>query len=279
MNRRGIIDWLVNLWLWGSIATVAAIFLLLVGHIVLQGWRAISLEFLFGAPRGMPLGAEGGIFPAIMGSLALAGISLAVASLLGLATALYLQLYCRNPRIVGLIRVVVQCIAGIPSIVLGLFGYALFVVAMGMGYSLLAGGLTLAIMIFPVVAISAEKAIADVRRELIVASHALGVSRSYTFWHIIWPAAKNDIISGILLGTVWALGATPPIMLTAAVLSAPSPTSLLQPVMALPYHLYILTTEQVSVEKAYGTALVLMVLLLLGYALAFLLFGRQRKER
>lgn len=279
MSRESWKDRCFAAWLWASILTVGGAALLMAGYLVVRGWSALSYDFLFSVPRGMPLGAEGGIFPAIMGSLALAAVSMSLAALLGVATALYLQLYCRRAWLHGLIRLVVQCIAGIPSIVLGLFGYTLFVVTLGMGYSLLAGGLTLAIMIFPVVAINTEKALAEVQPEQALASYALGVSKSYTFLHIVWPTRKNDIISGILLGTVYALGATAPIMLTAAVLSAAPPTSLGQPVMALPYHLYILAAEQISVEKAYGTALVLMLLLLVGYFLTFLLFGRQREER
>ncbi|HET97604.1 MAG TPA: ABC transporter permease subunit [Desulfurivibrio alkaliphilus] len=272
-------DRCLQAWLYFSILLVVGTALLTMGYILVKGWSAITLDFLFSAPRGMPLGKEGGVFPALTGSLALGLLSMLIASLLGLATALYQHLYCSSPRVYSLIRLVVQCIAGIPSIVLGLFGYTFFVVSLGLGHSLLAGGLTLSLMIFPVVAINTDKALTEVRPEQTLASYALGVPRSYTFFHIIWPERKNDIISGILLGTVYAMGATAPIMLTAAVLSAPSPGSLLRPVMALPYHLYILASERISMENAYGTALVLLLLLFAGYGAAFLLFGRRGEGR
>ncbi len=274
-------DWkdiCLQVWLYLSVISVVGAALFVMGHIVVRGWGAISLEFIVASPQGRPLGREGGILPAITGSLALGLISMSVASLLGLATALYLHLYCTSRTLHSFIRLVVQCIAGIPSIVLGLFGYTFFVVSMGMGHSLLAGSLTLAIMIFPIVAINTEKTLAEVQPEQSLASFALGVSKSYTFLFIVWPERRNDIISGILVGTVYAMGATAPIMLTAAVLSASSPKSVFQPIMALPYHLYILAAERISVENAYGTALVLLAMLFFGYGIVFLLFRRRRED-
>ncbi|MGF7184663.1 phosphate transport system permease protein [Desulfitispora alkaliphila] len=236
------------------------------------------MEFLFSSPTGMPLGTAGGIFPALMGTLGLGMICGLVASLLGVATAIYLRLYCQSARIESGFRIVIQCIAGIPSIVLGLFGYTFFVVSLQMGMSLMAGGLTLAIMIFPVVAVTTEKAIAEAEREQVLASYSLGASRAYTFFNLILPQCKSDILSGIILATAYAMGATAPIMLTASVLHAGVPSSLFNPVMALPYHLYILASEHLSLEYAYGTALVLVGLLLFIHGIAFALFLRTRSE-
>lgn len=271
-------DICLQIWLYLSVLTVVAVALFVMGHIVIKGWKALSVDFIFSVPKGRPLGREGGILPAITGSLALGLVSMLVASLLGMATALYMHLYCKSRALYSFIRLIVQCIAGIPSIVLGLFGYAVFVVSMGMGHSLLAGSLTLALMIFPIVAINTEKTLAEVKSEQVLASYALGVSKSYTFFKVIWPEHKNDIVSGILLGTVYAIGATAPIMLTAAVLSASSPSSFFRPVMALPYHLYILANERISIENAYGTALVLLIMLFMAYGLVFLLFSGKREK-
>lgn len=265
-------DELIKVFIGVSVFTILSISLLIIGYIIFNGWRALSLDFIIGAPKGIPLGSEGGILPAIMGSLALGGISMLLASLLGLATALYLFFYCKSKRLNSLIRLIVQSIAGIPSIILGLFGYAFFVVVMGLGHSLLAGSLTLSIMIFPVVAINAEKALSEIEEEMLMASYALGISKAHTFFKVVWIIKKRDFLSGILLGTVYAMGATAPIMLTAAVFSASAPTRLSQPVMALPYHLYMMASERISVVNAYGTALVLLVIIFSGYFTVFYVF-------
>lgn len=272
-------DLLIKIWVIVSVLLISGVAFFIMGYIIVNGWKVINLEFLLSSPKGVPLGKEGGIFPAIMGSLALGGLSMLLASILGIATAIYLNLYCVSQRIYSFISLVVQCIAGIPSIVLGLFGYTLFVVTMGIGYSLLAGALTLALMIFPVVTINTEKALVEFSKEQALASYALGISKSYTFFHIIWPECKKDILSGIILGTAYAMGATSPIMLTSAVLSASTPKSLFRPVMALPYHLYILSTERISIENAYGTAMVLLIILFIAYSIIFLFFKERKVDK
>jgi len=277
--RQNWKDLCIKGWIFFSVILVTGMAIYVMGHIIVNGWRSISLDFLISSPRGMPLGSEGGIFPAIIGSLALGIVSMLLASILGIATAIYLYQYCASQRIYSFIRLVVQCIAGIPSIVLGLFGYTFFVVSMGMGYSLLAGGLTLSIMIYPIVTINTEKALAEIQKEQTLVSYSLGVSKSHTFFHVIWPERKNDILSGVLLGTVYAMGATAPIMLTAAVLSASSPTSLFEPVMALPYHLYIMASERISIQNSYGTALVLLMVLFIAYGFIFLLIRERRVDK
>jgi len=265
-------DELVKMFIAVSVITTLSISLLLIGYIVFHGWRALSPEFILGKPRGVPLGSEGGILPAILGSLALGGVSMLLASALGLAAALYLFFYCKSQKLHSFIRLIIQSIAGIPSIILGLFGYVFFVVALGLGHSLLAGSLTLALMIFPVVAVNAEKALTETEEEMLMASYALGISKSHTFFKVVWANKKRDFLSGILLGTVYAMGATAPIMLTAAVFSAAAPTRLSRPVMALPYHLYIMASERISVENAYGTALVLLMMIFVGYFTVFYIF-------
>lgn len=169
--------------------------------------------------------------------------------------------------------------SGVPSIVLGLFGYALLVLYLGFGRSLLSGGITLGIFIFPFIQIRVEKTLKEVDKSIITSSYALGVSEVYTLFKIILPICRADIISAITLAGGFAMGAASPIILTAAVMFAPVPESLFSPVMALPFHLYILTGEGISLEKAYGTALVLMLLLLVINIISIILNIKRKESR
>ena len=168
--------------------------------------------------------------------------------------------------------------AGVPSIVLGLFGYTLLVLYLRLGRTLLSGGITLGIMIFPYIQVRVEKTLKEVDKDIIDSSYALGVSKVYTLFKLILPICKADIVSAITLAGGFAMGATAPIILTAAVMFAPIPKSLSSPVMALPFHLYILTGEGISLEKAYGTALVLILILLIINILSVVLNIRRRQS-
>ncbi|MBM7853942.1 phosphate transport system permease protein [Desulfohalotomaculum tongense] len=253
--------WLVLFW-------TAGLFILFVlagimGYLVLRGGPVLSWEFLTTAPRGLPLGAEGGVFPAIKGTFYLVLIAVFSAVLPGIITAVYLVEYAAPSRFRDIINLTVQCMAGIPSIVTGLFAYALFVVRMGFGISLLAGGLALGIMIFPVIVVTSRDALLAVNEQYRLVGASLGVSRWYMLVRVIFPQGLPAVISGVLLAAGYAAGATAPVMVTAAVISAGSSGSLFEPVMALPYHLYILFSQQISIERAYGTALLLVLLLLI----------------
>lgn len=275
--KKGTADRLFKSWILVStvlvIIVVAFIFLYLIKH----GRHSISKEFIFGNPSGIPLGVDGGIWPAIVGSLALTAIACMFATILALATALYVVFYCTSERLVSIVHIIVQCMAGIPSIILGLFGYTLLVAKLNLGRSLLAAGITLGIMIFPFVQVRIEKILREIDGQLIVASYALGVSKLYTLVKLVLPQASREIISAITLGGGFAMGAAAPIMLTGAVIFAPSPKSLLSPVMALPFHLYILTGEGISLEKAYATALVLVLLVFIINTVSVALTFKQRK--
>lgn len=252
--------WLAIFWAAGLLLLVVLFGIL--GYLFYQGHTSLTQDFFFSSPRGLPLGAEGGIFPAIQGTLFLVVIAVFTAVLPGLATAIYLAEYAGKSKVNTVINLTIQCMAGIPSIVTGLFGYALFVVKMGFGISLLAGGLSLAIMIFPVIVVTARDALQAVNRDYRWVGISLGVSRRYLLSRVILPQAAPSILGGLLLAMGYAAGATAPIMVTAAVIATPSAGNLFEPVMALPYHLYILFSQQISLEKAYGTALVLVLLLL-----------------
>lgn len=253
----------LKIWVIASVLTVLTTLVYIFLFIAKGGFKVINPEFIFGKPKGFPPGAEGGIFPAIIGSLMLTFIACIFASIIAISTAVYTVFYCKNKFIKGLVQIIVQCMAGIPSIVLGLFGYTLLVLNLKLGRSLLAGSITLGIMIIPFIEMRIEKILQEVDKSILKSSYALGVSKSYTFLKLVLPMCKTDIVSTITLAGGFAMGAAAPLTLTAAVISAPVPKSLFSPVMALPFHLYILTEEGISMKNAFGTAFVLIVLLLI----------------
>ncbi|MBU5438920.1 phosphate ABC transporter permease PstA [Tissierella sp. MSJ-40] len=270
-------DSIFKIWLTMSTLVLFIIVVYIFGYIFKNGFDSINLEFIFGNPKGMPLGSEGGVFPAIIGSLLLMVIACIFASILAISTAIYTVFYCNVKKIENIVHLIIQCMAGVPSIVLGLFGYTLLVMYLKLGRSLLSGGITLGIMIFPYIQVRVEKILREVDKSIIESSYALGVSKVYTIFKLILPLCKSDIISTITLAGGFAMGAAAPIVLTAAVIFAPVPRSLSSPVMALPFHLYILTGEGISLEKSYGTALILIVILLIINFISMLL-GMKRKE-
>lgn len=277
MPLRRLVDtlWLTIFWLAGLVLLLALLSIL--SYLIYRGHSAINLEFLLASPKGLPLGAEGGILPAIKGTLCLVLLAVSVAALPGLATAVYLAEYAQQNGFRLIINTTVQCMAGLPSIVTGLFCYALFVVRMGFGISLIAGGLALSMMVFPVIVVTARDALLAVDNHYRMVGVSLGVSRRYLLVRVLLPQAAPGILGGMLLSMGYAAGATAPIMVTAAAIATPSAGDLFEPVMALPYHLYILFSQQVSLDKAYGTALVLVSLLLVLNVMAMWL--RHRKGR
>ena len=269
---------LFKIWIILSGATVLFLTLFIFGYITKHGFKSINIEFIFGNPKGIPLGAEGGIFPAIVGSLFLTIIACIFASILAISTSIYIVYYCKSKRIENIIHIIIQCMAGIPSIVLGLFGYTLLIVNLKLERSLLAAGITLGVMIFPFIQVRIEKAFREASSTIIQSSYALGVSNSYTFLKLILHICKFEIVSAITLAGGFAMGAAAPIILTGAVIFAQIPKSLLSPVMALPFHLYILIGEGISLEKAYATALVLISLLLIINMVSMVLIFRKRRS-
>jgi len=248
--------------LWGSGLVVIAILLVIIGLLVVRGGGVISWEFLTSTPKGLYLGMEGGIFPAIIGTVSLVAIATLTAAIPALLTAIYLVEYGKASPLAHVINFVIQAMIGIPSILIGLFGYACFVVTLGLGISLLSGGLTLAIMILPTLVVLMRDALQAVNDDYRLLGESLGVSRRYLLQKIILPVASPHLLSSILLAMGYAAGATAPIMVTAAVVMSRGSVSLLNPVMALPFHLYILFSQHISLERAYGTAVVLVLILL-----------------
>jgi len=231
----------------------------------IHGLPAISWQFLTEMPREAM--TKGGIMPAIVGTLYLTVGAIAVALPSGVAAAVYLSEYARQGVLIRGLRVGINCLAGVPSVVFGLFGLGFFVVFLRFGTSLLAGALTLALLILPTIIGAAEEAIRAVPQTFREASLALGISRWQTISRIVLPNALPGILTGSILGIGRAAGETAPIMFTAAAFyTAVLPKSIFDEVMALPYHIYVLATAGTHIEATrplqYGTVLVLVALVL-----------------
>lgn len=263
--RRNGLQWFVFMLLRAAILIVAAALVVIVGFLVKNGISAISWEFLTEAPKNYM--TEGGVWPCIVGTLLLSLGAMAVALPLGVSSAIYLHEYARPGTMMRIIRLGVNNLAGVPSVVFGLFGLGLFVTAMKLGVSLAAGWLTLGVLCLPVVIGTAEEALRNVPSTYREASLALGGTKWQTIWRVVLPSALPGILTGSILGVGRAAGETAAIMFTAAVFYTPKmPNSIFSDVMALPYHIYVLATAGTEIEKTrpiqYGTALVLIALVL-----------------
>jgi phosphate transport system permease protein len=251
-----------------------------IAYIFVKGISAISVEFLTGFPSdGM---RAGGIYPAIIGTLYLT-IGTAIFSVpLGIAAAVYLSEYASNNRWTRLIRLAIINLAGIPSVVYGLFGLGLFVLFLQFGTSILAASLTLSIMTLPVVISTAEEALRAVPQAFRTVSISLGATRWQTISRIILKEALPGILTGVILGLERAAGETAPILFTGAAFFLPQlPQSPFDATMALPYHLFVISTQvpEMPIEIQYGTALVLMVFVLTMNVIATVIRSRARARR
>lgn len=250
--------------------------------LVFQGAGALSWTFLSDVPRDSM--TKGGIFPAIAGTLLLTVGAILVALPLGVASAIYLSEYAKEGAALKIVRLGIQNLAGVPSVVFGLFGLAFFVVFLGFGTSLLAGSLTLGLLILPVVIGASEEALRQVPATFREASLALGATRWQTIRKVVLPAALPGVLTGSILGIGRAAGETAPIMFTAATFyTLHLPHSIFDPVMALPYHVFVLATAGTHIEKTrplqYGTVLVLMALVLGLNLMAIIVRTRMRRKK
>jgi phosphate transport system permease protein len=254
--------------------------LLVVGALVVRGAGAISWEFITAMPRdGMK---AGGILPAIVGTLLLTLGSAVAAIPVGVGGAIYLAEYSRDAWLTRVIRLAIINLAGIPSVVYGLFGLGMFVLFLQFGTSIVAGSLTLAIMILPVIISTAEEALRAVPVEFRTVSASLGGTRWQGIRNIVLPQALPGIITGIILGLLRAAGETAPILFTVAAFFLPHlPRSLFDQTMALPYHLYVISTQVPGMpeEIQYGTALVLLTLVLSMNIVAAIIRSYFRRRR
>jgi phosphate transport system permease protein len=263
------------------IASLTVIFIvLIVVYIVSMGAGAISFEFIFSMPYdGM---RSGGILPAIIGTFYLTLGTAALAVPLGLGAAIFLSEYAPDNQMTRIIRIAITNLSGIPSVVYGLFGLGLFVLFLQLGTSILAASMTLAIMTLPVIISTAEEALRTVPQSFRVVSISLGGTRWQTIRKIVLPEAMPGILTGVILGLERAAGETAPIMFTGAAFFLPQlPTSLTDATMALPYHLFVISTQVpgMPIQIQFGTALVLLVFVLGMNLIASIIRSRARAKR
>ncbi len=262
-----------------TLATVIPIVAIVI-YIIYQGLPAISREFITGFPsNGM---RSGGILPAIVGTVLLTLGTALFAVPIGVVAAIYLAEYAPDNRWTKSIRVAIINLAGIPSVVYGLFGLGVFVLFLQFGTSIIAGALTLAIMTVPVIISTTEEALRAVPNSFRVVSISLGGTKWQTIRRVVLPQAQPGIVTGIILGLERAAGETAPILFTAAAFFLPRlPCSIYDSTMALPYHLFVISTQVpgMPVEIQYGTALVLLIFVLMMNIFATVIRSRARAKR
>lgn len=251
-----------------SAAIVVLILIILLQDIVIHGLPALSWEFLTQSPKD--LGRAGGIFPAIVGTFYLVIGAILIALPLGVGTAIYLIEYTKESGVTRFIRTAVDLLNGTPSIVFGLFGLAFLVYFLNFGVSMIAGQVTLALMVLPTMIRATEESLKNIPQSVREGSLALGATQWQTIYRVVLPPAIPGIVTGTILSIGRAAGETAPIMFTAVVFSQRYlPSSVFEPVMALPYHLFILATNVPgSSTNKYGTALVLLILVIGIYSIA-----------
>jgi phosphate transport system permease protein len=262
--------------------TGAIILIIILFFIAYNGIHVLSWKFITQPP--VEAMTKGGIFPVIIGTILLTFICMIIVVPIGVTTAIFLAEYSKRGVILKTVMMSIYTLAGVPSVVFGLFGLAVFVVAFRFGMSLIAGSLTLAVMVLPYIISTSEEAIKAVPYSFREASLACGATKWQTIRKVVLPSAMPGILTGAILGTAKVSGETAPIMFTAAAFFTPGvPRSLLEPVMALPYHIYVLATAGTHIEETrpiqYGTALTLIILVLLMNLLGIILRTRQRVKR
>ena len=274
LNRRTLADRLTTAVLWLSMGFALLVLGGILAFLVGKGAGALSWSFFTEPPRnGM---TEGGILTPLVGTLQLIAVSLAFAFPVGVFTAVYLNEYARDDGFTRILRLAVRSLAGVPSVVFGLFGLSFFCVFLHLGTSLLAAGLTLGCLALPVIVGASEVALQNVPQDYRDASFGLGATRWQTIRRVVLPAALPSILTGAILSVGRVAGETAPIIFTGAAFFTPGlAKSLFQSVMALPYHVLVLATAGTQIEKTrpiqYGTVLVLLILVL-GISLAGVLW-------
>jgi phosphate transport system permease protein len=261
--------------LWAlTLATLGAL-LLIIGFILYHGLPQLSVAFFTQRPRNM--GRDGGVLPVILGTLYITGLAVLIAGPVGIATAVYLTEYTRPGRLTRVIRFGADCLAGIPSIIFGLFGYAFFVVkspyTLGLGFSVLSGSLTLAMMVLPTIIRTSEEAIRAVPESYRDVSFGLGSSRWQMVTQVVLRSALPGIGTGVVLSIGRCLSETAAVMFTAG-MALGWPQSVFDSSRTLALHFYVLFTEGISTEKAYATASVLILAILGINLLAYWLMRR-----
>jgi phosphate transport system permease protein len=232
----------------------------IIGYVLINGVKYINFDFFTQEPSSM--GRKGGIFSIIVGTLYLTLVSIAIATPIGVAAAIYLTEYAKETKLVKIIRFGTETLAGIPSIIFGLFGFVFFVILLGFRWSILSGGLTLAIMILPTLIRATEESLKTVPQSFREGSLALGATKWQTIIKVVLPSSVSGILTGLILGIGRAVGETAAVMLTAGS-SLGLPMSIMDPTRTMSVHLYILASEGLSKEKTFATATVLIIFVVL----------------
>ncbi|HFQ4954786.1 TPA: phosphate ABC transporter permease PstA [Vibrio vulnificus] len=263
-QSRQVKDNILNALVWAAAALTVGFLFWIIWYILSNGLQHVDWNFI--SDNYTRTGEEHGIFPMIISTIYMVVASIAVAAPLGIMTAIYLTEYAKvGSRLVKVIRFCTESLAGIPSIIFGLFGMTFFVAILGMGFSILSGALTLSILILPVIIRTTEEALMAVPQTYREGSYGLGASKIYTIWRLILPSAMPGILTSVILSIGRVIGESAPVFLTAGMV-ARIPDSLLDSGRTLTVHLYKLTTELFTIEEwnqAYGTATVLIVVVLL----------------
>lgn len=257
--------------IWGAALLVIFLLLAILSFILVKGIPALNWQFLTQIPSDM--GRSGGVLSPIAGTLLVTLLATLLATPLGIGTALYLTEYTREGKLTRIIRFSAESLAGIPSIVYGLFGFIFFVIYLKLGWSILSGGLTLAVMILPTTIRTSEEAIRTVPKMYREVSYSLGGTKWQTITRVVVPSALPGIATGVILGIGRCVAETAAVILTVGS-ALRMPTSLFSPARTLAVHFYILASEGISPEKAYGTAALLIILILLINIVANLLVNR-----
>jgi phosphate transport system permease protein len=258
-----------------ALSTIAMMILILI-QVLGEGLPILGAAFFLESPKSM--GREGGIFTTIVGTVALTVVAIIVATPLGVGTAVFLREYTRESKISRVIRFGTDCLAGVPSIIFGLFGFVFFVIYLNLGWSILSGGLTLAAMILPTIICTTEEAIKGIPYSYREVSYSLGGTKWQTVTRAILPNAMPGIFTGIILSVGRSIGETAAVILTAGS-SLVMPTSLFSPIRTMAVHFYILAREGISMEMAYGTGAALILLVLFINTVANGLLNRYVRHR
>jgi len=251
---------IAKFFIWIAALSTIALMILILFQILKEGLPVLHLQFFFESPKEM--GREGGIFSTIIGTAALTLVAVVVGAPLGVGTAIFLREYTRESKMSRMIRFGTDCLAGVPSIIFGLFGFVFFVIRLNLGWSILSGGLTLAAMILPTVISTAEESIKAIPYSYREVSYSLGGTKWQTITRVVLPGALPGIFTGILLSVGRSIGETAAVILTAGS-SLVMPTSLFSPIRTMSVHFYILAREGISMKMAYGTGAALILLVLM----------------
>ena len=257
--------------LWALTALTVAVLLFIVIFVLRRGLPELTPAFLSEGPRDM--GRAGGILPMVVATLYVTAVGVLVATPFGIGTAIFLTEYTREGLLTRVVRFGAECLAGVPSIIFGLFGFVFFVIYLEMGWSVLAGGLTLAFMILPTVIRTAEEAIKAVPQSYREVAYTLGASKWQAIVKVVLPSALPGIVTGIVLGVGRSISETAAVIFTAGS-SLQMPLSLFDPARTMSVHFYILAREGISMQKAYATAAVLVLAILTINVTAYTLMHR-----